>query len=99
MTNSSVESDLGIKDGCNLILIAADSRYDMVFEEATLMDFTIGGPLYGGKDLPMSMTVHVSSENVPEPDGCAYVAVALGLVVCALAILALVHHGRGPRRD
>ncbi len=79
--------------------IAADSRYDMVFEEATLMDFTIGGPLYGGKDLPLSMTVYESSENVPEPDGCAYVAVALGLVVCALVILALMHHGRGPRWD
>ncbi|MBR4181068.1 MAG: hypothetical protein IKQ57_02870 [Candidatus Methanomethylophilaceae archaeon] len=39
------------------------------------------------------------SENVTEPDGYAYVAVALDPIVCALAILALVHHGRCPGWD
>ncbi len=58
------------------------------------MDFTIGGPLYGGKDLPISMTVYESSENLPEPDGYAYVAVVLGRVVCAPVILALVSRQR-----
>jgi hypothetical protein len=73
---------LSLPDGKRLI--ASDSRYDMMFSESTTLDFTIEYARNGFKNLPLSMTVWLSDEGFPEPDGLAVPAAAM----CILAFLA-----------
>ncbi len=81
---------LSLPDGKRLI--ASDSRYDMVFSESTTLDFTIEYTRNGFKDLPLSMTIWMSDEGFPEPDGLAMPAAVMCILafVAAAAALAVV---------